>query len=167
VKASLVAALFLAGCATYGTGTDTPPVARAVSLQLLEGTWYEVASFPGPFQSGCANTTATYEVRDDETVGVLNRCVRSGQMVSIAGTAREVGPGRLKVRLDGAPFAGDYWVLGLADDGKTLFVGTPSRIAGWVLSRDRVYSAEEEAAARMIFAQNGYDTRALVRTLQN
>ena len=36
------------------------------------GLWYEVASFPVPFQEGCSGTRATYGLRDDGVLSVRN-----------------------------------------------------------------------------------------------
>jgi apolipoprotein D and lipocalin family protein len=163
----LALGLLVAGCTSYGTGGGGPLYVAPVDPAVLAGTWYEVASFPGPFQRGCANATATYDLRPDGRIGVVNRCTRDGRPIEISGTATVVAPGRLKVRLEGVPVAGDYWILGLSRDGQSLFVGTPTRIAGWVLSRDRQFSRAEAEAADRIFGKNGYDTAALRETARD
>jgi apolipoprotein D and lipocalin family protein len=133
----------------------------------LAGTWYEVARFPQRFQEGCGLTTATYTPRPDGTVGVLNRCEVAGQpgaVREIAGTARLTGPGQFEVRLDGVPFPAGYWVLDISDDGRTLIVGNPNRLGGWVLRRDRWVSPQILDRARDVFERNGYDVAALQRS---
>ena len=45
-----------------------------VDLGRYLGTWYEIASFPQSFQRGCTGTTATYTLRDDGELDVMNRC---------------------------------------------------------------------------------------------
>ena len=75
--APLAALLSLAACATSTTERlRLPPlqtVAR-VDLERYLGTWYEIASFPQSFQRGCTATTATYTLRTDGEIDVLNRC---------------------------------------------------------------------------------------------
>ena len=44
---------------------------QRVDLERYMGTWYEIAHFPQPFEEGC---TATYELRDDGAIDVVNRC---------------------------------------------------------------------------------------------
>src|SRR5512133_296277 len=78
------------------------PVA-ALDLQRYAGTWYEIARYPNFFQKSCAgDVTATYELRPDGRVGVLNRCRRAdGTINQASGEARAVeggGNARLKVR---------------------------------------------------------------------
>ncbi len=131
----------------------------------LAGLWYEVASFPAPFQRDCSHTTAAYRPLADGRIALENRCRVGDEIRRIGGTARVVAPGRLKVDLDGVPFDGDYWILGLSRDGQTLVVGTPTRIAGWVLHRDRQIDPRELRAARDLFERSGYDPAALQRTL--
>jgi apolipoprotein D and lipocalin family protein len=57
-------------------------------------------------------------------------------------------------------------VLGVSRDGRTVLVGTPSRLAGWVLHRDRHLSMTERDWAQKVFRRNGYDEAALQRTPQ-
>ena len=53
-------------------------VAR-VELERYFGTWYEIASFPQSFQRGCTATMATYALRGDGDIDVVNRC-RKGSL---------------------------------------------------------------------------------------
>ena len=165
----LTAALALAGCNPH---TPSPRYANApmyllpIAPERLVGKWYEVATYPGPFQDGCTHTTATYVGRGNGTLGLTNRCLRAGREVMISGVATPDGPGKFKVKLEGVPFKGDYWVIGASRDGRTLLVGTPTRIAGWVLHRDRHFTPEQRLWAREIFRKNGYDEAAMQRTDQ-
>lgn len=164
----LLSVLALAGCDPH---TPSPRYASApmyllnIAPERLLGTWYEVASFPAPFQDGCSHTTATYGAIEGG-LSVVNRCRRGGQTVQITGTAAPVGPGQFKVKLDGVPFAGDYWVIGQSRDGRTLLVGTPTRLAGWMLHRDAHVTEAERRWAAEVFGKNGYDEAALQRTDQ-
>ena len=164
----LLSVLALAGCDPHTPSpryADDPMQLLNLAPDRLVGTWYEVASLPAPFQDGCTHTTATYAPIEGG-LSVVNRCRRDGQVVQITGTATRVGPGQFKVRLEGVPFAGDYWVIGQSRDGRTLLVGTPTRLAGWMLHRDAHVTREERAWAAGVFAANGYDEAALQRTPQ-
>lgn len=163
---ALFAALLLAGCAQYGTPGAGPLQVADVPVTALEGTWVEIASFPFRPQIGCADTTATYRVEAPDRVALVNRCLKNGREVVQPGTATVVAPGKLKVALRGVPFRGDYWILALQDGGRTLIVGTPSRIAGWVLHRDANMTTAEIEAARAVFAASGYEAARLALTPQ-
>lgn len=130
------------------------------------GLWYEVASFPTPFQAGCTNTRAFYGEADDGTLTVRNVCTRNGTLHTIEGRATPAGPGRLKVRLDGVPFPADYWVLWVDEGYRTAVVGVPSGRAGWILNRDPDIPPDRLRAAREVLEFNGYDLGRLVVTTQ-
>lgn len=63
-------------------------VVKGLDLQRYMGRWYEIASFPSRFQpkSGI-NTRATYTLKEDSTVNVLNETWTDGKRGSIEGTA--------------------------------------------------------------------------------
>jgi apolipoprotein D and lipocalin family protein len=130
------------------------------------GEWYEIASYQVPFQQGCTNTRAVYTAQDDGTFEVLNRCTKDGRETQIGGAAWVVGPGRLKVQLDGVPVAADYWVLWVDEGYRTAVVGTPSGRAGWILNREPQIPPDRLAAARSVLEFNGYDLAPLTETLQ-
>jgi len=172
--AKLMWALLAAGC-TAGTTErlHLPPldtVAR-VDLSRYAGTWYEIASFPQRFQRGCTATTATYTLREDGDVDVLNRCRKGsldGEEKSALGRARVVDRAtNAKLRVSFfRPFWGDYWIIDLADDYSYAVVGHPGRDYLWILART---PAMTDGTYRSILAglqAQGYETSRLVRTIQ-
>lgn len=128
------------------------------------GLWYEVASFPVSFQEGCTGTRATYGLGEDGVLSVRNVCMKDGALTTIEGTARVVGPGRLKVKLGAMPFAADYWVLWVDEGYRTAVVGVPSGRAGWILNRDPEIPDDRYRAALSVLEFNGYDVSRLRRT---
>ena len=50
------------------------PVVPYVDLNRYTGTWYEIARYPNSFQEGCVGSKATYTLRDDGKISVLNEC---------------------------------------------------------------------------------------------
>ncbi|BBH08587.1 temperature-induced lipocalin [Prunus dulcis] len=106
------------------------------------GRWYEIASFPSRFQpKNGENTRATYTLRDDGTVNVLNETWSDGKRSSIEGTAYKADPSseeaKLKVKFYVPPFlpiipvVGDYWVLFIDEDYQYALIGQPSRNYLW------------------------------------
>lgn len=157
----------LTACASGYRDNETSMTSMAIfDPAEYAGLWYEVASFPTPFQAGCTNTQADYTLEPDGTLSVRNACFRDGALSVIEGTATVSGPGRLKVRLDGVPFAADYWVLWVDEGYRTAVVGTPSGRAGWVLNRTPNIPADRLAAAEEVLRFNGYDVSQLRRTTQ-
>lgn len=173
---ALALILFLGGCAAEGgffevyRDTDVPISSKAVfEPQRYLGTWYEVARYPVPFEAGCVGVTATYGMRDDGLLSVLNICrdPRGVETSRIEGTAEIVGPGRLKVRFASVPFvAADYWVLWTDQDYETAVVGAPNGRSGWILNRTPDIRPDRLNAARDILEFNGYDLGRLMEVTQ-
>ncbi|KAB1199668.1 Outer membrane lipoprotein Blc [Morella rubra] len=153
-------------------------VVKGLDLQRYMGRWYEIASFPSRFQpkSG-VDTRATYTLRDDGTVHVLNETWTDGKRSSIEGTATKADPNsdeaKLKVKFYVPPFlpiipvVGDYWVLYIDDDYQYALIGQPSRKYLWILCRqthldDEIYNQLVEKAKA-----EGYDVSKLNKTLQS
>ena len=163
----LVAQALLGGCALFsGTGADAPPVVPHVDLQRYTGTWFEIARYPHFFQKGCSNSTATYELRPDGTVGVVNRCWREdkGQENSVEGRAKVVDPvtnAKLKVTFFW-PFYGDYWIIDLGRDYDYAVVTAPSRDYLWILARTPRLDPPLFAAILERLRQQGFDTTRLL-----
>lgn len=142
-----------------------------VDLARYMGTWYDVASFPQRFQKGCTNTTATYTLRADGTVEVVNRCARShleGKLTAARARAKVVDKttnARLKVSFFW-PFWGDYWIIDLGRDYEYAVVGHPNRRYLWILSRTPTMAPEVyDGILERLKAQH-YDVARLVKTPQ-
>lgn len=165
---------FLAGCATSTTERlRLPPLQTVAHVDLSRylGTWYEIANFPQRFQRGCTATTATYSLRDDGDIDVLNRCRKDtidGEEESALGRARVVDRAtnaKLEVSFF-RPFWGDYWIIDLSDDYTYAVVGHPDRDYLWILSRTPTMA---EATYQRLVARleaQGYETSRLVQTPQ-
>lgn len=163
-------ALGLAGCGAAPVYRDaSAPISSAAAFDPVryQGTWYEVARFPVSFQEGCEGVTATYGLRPDGALSVVNTCRDGSTERSVEGSARITGPGRLDVKFNSVPFiSAPYWVLWVDEDYRTAVVGVPSGRAGWVLNRDPVIPDDRWRAALEVLDFNGYDTTRLVRTPQ-
>lgn len=168
----MIGVLLLVACAGP-PGPAMPPLETVGQLDLARysGTWYEIAAYPTWFQKGCTNTEATYTLRPDGRITVVNRCQRGpeGKIDSVEGVAwvpDASEPAKLKVRFFW-PFVGDYWVIDLDPNYAYAVVGHPRRETLWILSRTPMM---DEALYRSILArleQTHYDTARLVKTVRN
>lgn len=168
----LVAALAVLTLSACGK----PPVNReaktplttesSVDLERYLGRWYEIARLPNSFEKNCEGVTADYWRLEEGEIGVLNSCRKngpSGRLVMAKGRARVVYAAtnsKLEVSFF-APFWGDYWILGLADDYSLSLVGEPSGRYLWILSRSPTIddATKTEALARLTAL--GYDVSKL------
>lgn len=145
-------------------------VVTSVDLNQYLGQWYEIARFPNRFERGCQNVTATYGLRDDGRVSVLNSCGKDGADETIEGQAWVVSPGKLKVTFVpwlGSIAAGDYWVLHLEPDYSMAVVGAPTGDFGWILSRKPKLTKAKMARALAALSANGYDVEQLEFVVQD
>lgn len=136
-------ALYLTGCGPTNTQRlQLPPLQTvpSVDVERYMGSWYEIAAFPQRFQKGCTGTTASYGLRSDGEVDVVNRCFLEsleGEEKVAEGRARvvdKVSNAQLEVSFFW-PFWGDYWIIELDDEYQYAVVGHPSRDYLWILSR--------------------------------
>ena len=131
----------LAMLITACTGApDGVKVVSGFELDRYLGTWYEIARLDHRFERGLSNITATYSLREDGGVKVVNRGYNAedGEWNEADGKAYFVGDedvGQLKVSFFG-PFYGGYNIIELDKDGyEYSMVAGPDRSYLWILSR--------------------------------
>lgn len=134
---TLPALIVLGACATAPEGVK--PIS-GFELDRYLGTWYEIARLDHRFERGMSNVTATYSMRGDGGVHVVNRgfLADKAKWDTATGKAYFVGDsdvGQLKVSFFG-PFYGGYNIVELdkEDYGHSLVAG-PNRNYLWILSR--------------------------------
>jgi apolipoprotein D and lipocalin family protein len=164
----------LAGAPHVMSAQELPAVrtVASVDLQRYAGDWYEVARFPNRFQRRCVgDVRATYAIRPDGRLDVLNQCRTEDGAIEAKGIARVADirtSAKLKVRFAPAalsflPFVwGDYWILGLAEDYSWSVVGSPDRNYLWILSRTPGLSSPAFMEAVEIARANGFDVGRLI-----
>lgn len=135
------AVLISISCASVSAKTETTlETVSYVDLSQYVGKWYEIASFPQRFSQGCVATTATYSLRNDGKIDVLNECridSFDGPLKTAEGVAEVVDKetnAKLKVTFFW-PFSGKYWIIDLDEDYEFAVVGHPNRNYLWILSR--------------------------------
>ncbi len=62
--------ILLAGCTGRPDGVE--PVSP-FDISRYQGVWYEIMRLDHSFERGLTNVTATYNLRNEGTIGVLNR----------------------------------------------------------------------------------------------
>ena len=113
---------------------------KALDLNRYLGTWYEIARFPHSFEKNLVGVTATYSLRDDGKIEVLNQGYKNtlnGERSKAAGKAKmpdKHEPGKLKVSFFWIFYA-DYFVLELDENYQYVMIGSSSDKYFWILSR--------------------------------
>ena len=136
-KSLIPVALLAAAC-------NQPETVDYVDLERYDGLWYEIASYEQSYQKGCEDTTATYTIREDNDIDVLNECYVDGDYLEIEGYAYVTDSdtnAKLRVVFDSG-FPGDYWIIDLDEDSdededyEWAVVGSSLRSFLWILSRE-------------------------------
>ena len=126
------------GCQTKKSNEMNTPTVEKLDLQRYLGTWYEIARFDHKFERGLQGVTATYSMRTDGKIKVVNQGFENGLngKLSVAeGKAKLTGePGKLKVSFFWIFYA-DYFVLELDENYQWALIGSKSDKYLWILSR--------------------------------
>jgi len=164
---SVITTMVLAGMAAVDRKGELA-VVGAVDLSRYAGRWYEIARLPNRFEKKCADSvTATYTLRSDGKVDVVNRCRKAnGEYTTAKGKAKIVDKktnAKLKVTFFW-PFYGDYWILDLGPNYEYAVVGAPNRDYLWILSRTP--QLNEQLYQRLLreMATRGFATDRMIRT---
>lgn len=138
---------------------------KELDLDRYLGTWYEIARFDHRFERNLEGVTATYSMRDDGKIKVVNQGYKGsldGELDTAVGKAKFTSdPGKLKVSFFWF-FYGDYFVLELDPDYRWVLIGSSSPNYLWILSRTPQL---DEATKQHILdkaASRGYDTSKLI-----
>ena len=146
----VLSGFLLGGCAVAPDGVE--PVS-GFQLDRYLGTWYEVARLDHRFERGMSRVSATYSMRDDGGVAVVNRgfVADKQEWETAEGKAYFVGEqdiGQLKVSFFG-PFYGGYNIIELdQEDYQYSLVVGPDRDYLWILSRTP--ELEPQILARLV-----------------
>jgi apolipoprotein D and lipocalin family protein len=136
---TILATLLFGHSAVAGSPRFTP--VTGFDLKRYLGTWYEIARLPTPFEKGLVNVTATYSLRNDGKVKVLNagyKGGKSGKRSSATGKAKFAAApdlGHLRVSFFG-PFYADYIIVELDGEGYRYAMVASSYDYLWILCRD-------------------------------
>lgn len=157
-----IAMFLLAGC------VDKPEKVTPVKnfeLSRYLGTWYEIARLDHSFERGLEQISATYGMREDGGVKVINRGfdTKSKQWKEAEGKAyfvQDSDTGFLKVSFFG-PFYGSYIIFDLDHEQYSLISG-PNLSYLWILSRTP--GLDEKIKQRLIQKAKdaGFDTSRLI-----
>jgi apolipoprotein D and lipocalin family protein len=174
MKLSLVLLTFVVlGCKSQDMVKPDQTIKSDISFELQKylGTWYEIARFDHSFERGLQGVTATYTLRKDGKIKVLNQGYKSsldGRLKIAVGKAKISSPQtprNLKVSFF-LNFYAAYNILELDENYQYVLIGSNSSNYLWILSRTpqmdlNIYNKLiEKAKAR------GYDADKLIKVIQ-
>jgi apolipoprotein D and lipocalin family protein len=132
----------ITGCEAQKSKMDIDKTTvKHVDINRYLGTWYEIARFDHSFERGLVGVTATYSLRPDGKIRVLNQGYKNsfdGKHKRAVGKAKIPDPANtahLKVSFF-LNFYADYLVLELDEEGyQYAMIGSSGDRFLWILSR--------------------------------
>ncbi len=149
-----------------------PSVVSTVDLHRYEGLWYEIARLPNFFERKLKCTSATYTLRKDGKITVLNKghfLTDPKKLSSVQGVAwipDQKTPAKLKVQFFW-PFSGDYWIMELDKEYRYVLVGDPKYKYLWILSRTKKMDQSIYDMLLSKAVDSGYDVKSIIRVEQD
>jgi apolipoprotein D and lipocalin family protein len=149
-----------------------PSVVSTVDLNRYKGLWYEIARLPNRFERKLKCASATYSLRDDGKITVINKGnyisnpEKSNSAKGLAWIPDKKSPAKLKVQFFW-PFSGDYWIMHLDKDYRYVLVGEPSFKYLWILAREKKMDEKTYQMLLKIAVENGYDVKTIIRVEQD
>lgn len=140
------------------------PAVEKLDIKKYLGTWFEIARKPNYFEQGLSCITATYSLKENGKIDVLNKGHNGSKFKIASGTAKIPDtnePAKLKVSFFG-PFYADYQVIDLDSNYQYALIGEPSREYLWILSRKPLLEQSVIDALINKAQSLGYDTKDLI-----
>ena len=137
---------------------------QSLDLNRFMGRWYEIARYDHRFEKELTHVSATYSLRKDGKIEVLNEGWKDGELKQIKGKAKQPDPndpGKLKVSFF-LWFYADYYVLEIDPDYQYVLIGSSSDKYLWIMSRDKTIPDTLRDELLQKLQARGYDTNRLV-----
>ena len=158
--AATMLTVVLAGCASAPKVDNS--VVASFDLNRYLGDWYEIARFDHRFERGIEETKATYSLREDGKVDVLNSGVKNGEPSTAKGVGKTTKtPGLLRVTFFW-PFYADYRVMAIDDAYTAALVGSGGADYLWILSRTSKLDPKMKESLLAEASRRGYDISKLL-----
>lgn len=159
--------MIIGGCSQNKDMERTKTVDH-LELDKFLGTWYEIARFDHSFERGLEGVTATYSMREDGKIKVLNQGYKDGldgvqkQAIGKAKMIDPSEPGKLKVSFFWIFYA-DYFVLELDEENyQWALIGSSSDNYLWILSREPQLEESVKEHLLQKIKERGYQKENLI-----
>jgi apolipoprotein D and lipocalin family protein len=146
---------------------------KKLEIDKFLGQWYEIARYPHSFEKDLVGVTATYSMREDGKIKVLNQGYKNtlnGELKTAEGKAKipdKNDPSKLKVSFFWFFYA-DYLVMELdSENYQWAVIGSSSPNYLWILSRTPQMEKDLYMDLLQKIEKRGYDTSKLLLVEQN
>lgn len=170
---SIMKKIVLLLCVLFGMSScsskenERPIDNRTVSelnISRFMGKWYEIARYEHRFEKDMTHVSATYTLRADGKIEVLNEGYKNGELQQIKGRAKQpdaADPGKLKVSFF-LWFYSDYYILEVGADYDYVLVGSSTDKYLWIMYREKQMPQQLLDELLEKLRARGYDTGRLL-----
>lgn len=158
----------LFGMSSYSSKENERPIDnRTVSelnISRFMGKWYEIARYEHRFEKDMTHVSATYTLKEDGKIEVLNEGFKNGEAKQIKGRAKQpdaADPGKLKVSFF-LWFYSDYYILEVGADYDYVLVGSSTDKYLWIMYREKQMPQQLLDELLEKLRARGYDTGRLL-----
>lgn len=135
-----------------------------LDISRFMGTWYEIARYDHFFERDMTHVTATYSLKLNGKIKVVNTGYKKGKQKQITGKAYQPtpnDPGKLKVSFF-LWFYSDYYIMELDPDYQYVVIGSSSAKYLWIMSREKTLPDLTLSRLLQDLKNRGYDTARLI-----
>lgn len=154
----------------FGNKTEEIQAVCNVNLERYLGVWYEIARFPHTFEKGLNNVTATYNLKSDGKIEVINSGIKDGNKKvasAVAWIPDKNCTGKLFVSFF-RPFKSLYKIIKLDEENYKYAVVTSSSMNYlWILSRESKISEKLYDDLISFTASKGFDISKILKVDQS
>jgi apolipoprotein D and lipocalin family protein len=153
----------------FAGNTKNMPAICDVDLKRYLGRWYEIARMPQKFEEGLEYVTATYNLKADGDIEVINAGIKNGVKSEARAVATVPDPkctGEILVSFF-KPFKSKYRIIRLDEEYKYAVVAGGNLSYLWILSREPEISDELYSDLISFVYSKGFDTSKIIKVVQN
>lgn len=154
----------------FGKSTKDIQAVCNVDLERYLGTWFEIVRLPHSFEKGLENVTATYNLRSDGKIEVINSGVKNGQKKiakAVAWVPDKKCTGKLLVSFFW-PIKSEYKIIFLDKKEYRYAVVTSNTMNYlWILSREPDISRELYDELIEFVSVMGFDITKIIKVIQD
>jgi apolipoprotein D and lipocalin family protein len=136
-------------------------------MKKFSGLWYEIARIENSFQTSCVASSVEYELQEDNTYQVFNRCFDSslnGKLIEYSGSAKKIEENQnIKLQMRYFYIFTSEYEVSYLNDYKVAVVTNDDYSNLWIMSRTPNIQ-KEELEKILNNLKNKMDTSKLVFT---
>lgn len=127
-----------------------------VDIEQYTGKWYSIYEYENFFQNNCECVSAKYEIVDEDTLSVVNKCGNNGDGIKGFATVLNTTTNS-KLEVDFGLFrTGGYNIIYVDDNYNYAIVGSKDRNSLWFLSRNTTIPNNQLEIMKDISQERGF-----------